>query len=93
MTAPSYPARQASLRAMQRRQAKVTWGDAFTNLFSALFGTLFFALWAAWFVMLGLGIFHSYFETVPALGYWAAFVSCFALRTVVRGCLATTDAA
>ena len=41
--------------------------------------------------MLTLGVFHSYFEAVPAFGYWATFLVVFTLRTVVGAIIASTE--
>lgn len=42
-----------------------------------------FAAIACWPTMIALGIFHSYFHRVPALGLWASGISVLAVRTLI----------
>lgn len=39
-------------------------------------------LLSGWAVMIALGILHSYFVRVPAVGFWAALVLTFATQCV-----------
>lgn len=44
------------------------------------FGSVFLT---SWLVMLGLGVAHSQWPTIPAFGYWAVFALLAALRVLV----------
>jgi len=54
------------------------------TIFLAIGAVLLFAAAFTYPVMLAFGIFHSYFNRVPALGFFATFAVVFAVRTLIQ---------
>lgn len=68
-------------RALKRREL---WKDV-GNLFGVLFAGLAVTLLSAFFAMLGLGVLHSYWPHIPAMGYWETYLVLAVINIVGAG--------
>lgn len=50
---------------------------------AAMIASVLIAVVAGWPAMITLGIFHSYFHSVPPLGFWVTSISALAVRIVI----------
>jgi len=86
MTVPGLPNRQAALRkrqkAYKRNDVLTAVGVIFVGIAGVVGLILFVGLLLSWPVMVALGVWHSYFPQVPALGWLATFVSVVAVHAV-----------
>ena len=81
MNAPGLPNRQ-----LRKKSSTTDFLEAVGLFVSITFGVIFailgVGLLLAWPVMIALGVWHSYYHEVPALGWLATFISVVAVHSV-----------
>lgn len=68
-------------KALKRREI---WKDV-GNLFGAFCVGLTVGLLGAFFAMLGMGVLHSYWPHIPAMGYWETYLVLALINVVGAG--------